>query len=328
MCEVTTYNAQTHLQVNRYDPTRTTTLRNAFVRASNRRFRELIAVIRKAVVEKDGFRLRAPTTLQLDPPISGQFGFPRTADKVQKFMQWLQQQENKGLLETREMYRYGSSVDPVWTNRYIWDSYKRGVIRARYELNRAGYTVPTIDQSGGIEAIMSTPFHVDRVGLVFTRAFEQLKNITSQMDTQISQVLAQGLVDGDNPRLLARKMVAVIDGAKAGELGITDTLGRYIPARRRAEILARTEVIRAHHAANMQEYKNWGAEGFEVVAEWVTAGDDRVCTECASYSGDRYTLKAMEYAIPVHPQCRCIAIPVSQTAVPTAELKTEFTRNR
>ena len=89
-----------------------------------------------------------------------------------------------------------------------------------------------------------------------------------------------------------------------GELGITDSLGRFIPAQRRAETLARTEIIRAHHMANMQEYKNWGATGFEVIAEWSTAGDERVCDECAGYHENRYTMQAIEHAIPVHPQCR------------------------
>jgi SPP1 gp7 family putative phage head morphogenesis protein len=94
-----------------------------------------------------------------------------------------------------------------------------------------------------------------------------------------------------------------------GDLGITDTLGRFIPAQRRAEMLARTEIIRAHHLATIQEYRNWGVLGIYVKGEWKTAGDDRVCSQCASLEGNIYTLDEIESMIPLHPNCRCIALP-------------------
>jgi len=131
------------------------------------------------------------------------------------------------------------------------------------------------------------------------------------MDTQISRVLSQGLIDGDGPRLLARKLVATIDGTGMGELGITDTLGRYIPAKRRAEMIARTEVIRAHHLATIQEYRNWAVEGVRVKAEWKTAGltDARTCDECKELEGHVFSLDEIEKMIPKHPNCRCVALP-------------------
>lgn len=301
----------TLIQVNQYDPTRTLTLRNAWVRAMNKRFMDLIRVIRKAIVEDDCFGLLPETYVELSSPGREAFNFPRTADKLKGFMDWLNGEISKGILETSQFQRIGSSVEPAWTNLYIQDSYKRGVLRARSELKKAGYKVtPVGDVFGGIDAVLGTGFHIDRVGLLYTRVFSDLKGITAAMDTQISRVLGQGLVDGDNPMVLARKIIATIDGSGAGELGITDTLGRFIPAKRRAATLARTEVVRAHHAANIQEYMNWGVPGVEVIAEFVTAGDERVCDICAGYHGNRFTLKEAEHLIPIHPNCRCIVIPV------------------
>jgi SPP1 gp7 family putative phage head morphogenesis protein len=129
------------------------------------------------------------------------------------------------------------------------------------------------------------------------------------MENQISQVLAQGMIDGDGPALLARKLIAVIEGRGMGTLGVTDTLGRFIPAATRANMLARTEIIRAHHLATIQEYRNWGVEGVFVMAEWMTAGDDRVCDKCNSLQGQIFTLDEIEGMIPAHPNCRCIALP-------------------
>jgi len=144
---------------------------------------------------------------------------------------------------------------------------------------------------------------MDRIGLLYGRTFSGLKGITAAMDTQISRVLAQGMADGDGPRLLARKLIATINGTGMGELAITDTLGRFIPAARRAEMLARTEIIRAHHNATIQEYRNWAVEGVKVKAEFVTAGDDRVCDRCAALEREVFTLDRIEGMIPLHPNC-------------------------
>ena len=257
MVETATYS---QIQINSYDPTRTTVLRNGFARDMRKRFRELTVVIRKAIIEEDCFGLQAGF-YQMVPPGRQAFVFPRSADKVNAFMEWLNRQVERGILEVGEFQQVGVGVEDAWTNKYIQDSYKRGVIRARYELKKAGFDVPSIDQTGGIEISMSTPFHIDRVGLLYSRTFSGLKGITAAMDTQISRVLAQGMADGDGPRVLARKLIATINGTGMGELAITDTLGRFVPAARRAEMLARTEIIRAHHNATIQEYKNWGVEG-------------------------------------------------------------------
>jgi SPP1 gp7 family putative phage head morphogenesis protein len=287
----------------------------------NSRFDALTVMIKKVIVDMDVFGLGVVdyASPPLENPGRRAFAFPRVDQKVNAFMEWLRQQEERGLLETAYFHRIGPSVEEAWTNLYIYDSYKRGVIRARQELKKSGYNIPTVDESGGIDAILGTPFHIDRVGLIFTRAFEQLRGITSQMDTVISSVLGQGMADGDSAAVLARKLIAVINGSGLGELGleisyINPRTGRlvsyWMPAKQRAQILARTEIIRAHHMANIQEYKNWAAEGVTVIAEWGTAGDARVCEYCAGLDGKRFSLKEIEHMIPVHPQCRCIAIPI------------------
>jgi len=301
----------TDIQVNNYDPTHTTTLRNAFAKAMNKRFDELTLFVKKAVVDQDCFGLSSTDMMvqQMTPPYWQQFASGSSAEKVEEFMKWMQEQVNKGILDVRVMWQLGNAVDSHWMNLYLYDSYKRGVIRARYELRKAGYDVSTIDDSGGIDSVMSLPFHVDRLGLIYTRAYNELKGVTDAMAQQISRVLAQGIADGDGMRLLARKLVSTINGTGMGDLGITDSLGRFIPAKRRAEMIARTEVIRAHHLANVMEYRNWGLLGLRVQAEWRTAGDDRVCERCSALEGKVFTLDEIEWKLPLHPNCRCIALP-------------------
>jgi SPP1 gp7 family putative phage head morphogenesis protein len=307
----------TKININQYDPSRTTGLRNAFARDMAKRFRELIQVIRRAVIEQDCFGLnRNIISFQLTPPGNKAFDFPRSSDKVRSFMNWLQQQVDKGLLEIREAPQIGIAAEQAWTNIYIQDSYKRGVIRARYELQKAGFeNIPSIEQTGGINISLNTPVHADRLGLLYTRTFNDLKGITNAMDLQISRVLAQGIADGDNPHLLARKLVSTINGTGMGELGITDTLGRFVPATSRADMLARTEIIRAHAEAQLIEYKNWAVEGVALKAEFVTAGDERVCSICESMQGQVFKLEEASGIIPVHPRCRCAWIPFKQSLI-------------
>jgi SPP1 gp7 family putative phage head morphogenesis protein len=300
-------------KASRYDPTHTTVLRNAFVRNMKKRFNELIKVVIEGVDKQDCFALKEKegiTVQQMSAPGNEAFRFMRDPAKIDAFMQWLERQVDKGILEIATFPQLGQAIEQAWTNMYIADSYKRGIQRARYELIRAGYTnIADLEQSGGIDAIFSAPYHMDRVGLIYTRAYSGLKGITAAMENQISQVLAQGMLDGDGPALLARKLIAVIEGRDMGTLGITDTLGRFIPAATRASMLARTEIIRAHHLATIQEYRNWGVEGVFVMAEWMTAGDDRVCDKCNSLQGKIFTLDEIEGMIPLHPNCRCIALP-------------------
>jgi len=303
----------------RQDPTRTTVLRNRYAREMKKRFRWLRGIIRDAVVEKDVFGIAGgnegiqDNQLQIyaDSGLRRQaFDFPRQSDKVSAFIEWLQRQVDRGILEVRDRNRIGDSIEQTWQNIFLEDTYKRGVIRGNYELRRGGFPgVQSLDARGGINVVMGLPMHVDRLGVLYTRAFNDLKGITDAMDTQISRVLVQGLADGDGPRLIARKLSATVGGTSTQGLGITDSLGRFIPAERRAEILARTEIIRAHHHGMMQEYRNWGVEGVEVQAEFRTAGDDRVCPDCESLEGRVYSLADAQELIPVHPMCRCIVLP-------------------
>lgn len=309
MCEncLTTY-----ALANKLDPTRTTSLRNAFEKQMNKRFDKFMSTVKKAIMQDDVFGLYEPK-VNIDPGHKA-FAFPTSEQKVSAFMAWLKELEEQEILEIGRYNQLGASANNAWTNMYVKDSYQRGIQKARYEMKKAGYNVLDIHQSGGIGAVMGTPFHMDRVGLLYTRTFNDLVAITDAMNSQISRVLSEGMMEGNGPLAIARKLNAVVTGA-GDTLAITDTLGRFIPAKRRAQMLARTEIIRAHHKATIQEYRNWGVEGVNVEAEWVTAGDSKVCPICEKIAkGGKnkdgvYSLDEVENMLPVHPNCRCSTIP-------------------
>jgi SPP1 gp7 family putative phage head morphogenesis protein len=290
------------------DPTRTTALRNLFSRKMRAKFNALGTAITKAIVEEDVFGMEAINVNTIQTPGRRRFAFERSQDKVNAFMDWLRQQTSTHILEVANAQQLGQGIESAWTNVYISDSYRRGVMRGRTQMTSLGFNVPGLSSTGGIGAAMTSPFHVDRLGLLFSRVFTGLKGITDAMEAQISQILTQGMADGLGPRTIARQLNAVIKGGGA-DLGITDSLGRYIPGRRRAELLARTEIIRAHSQAQLQEFKNWRVENVTAKAEWITAGDNRVCNRCANLERSVFTVEEAWNMIPLHPNCRCAWLP-------------------
>lgn len=317
------------INMNRADPTRTTMIRQRMMQDLTARFIGLKGAIRRSIVDNDCFGLKtqrgslktiAMAKSDITATAVKEFaGYERNAQKVQGFMTWLKDQEQRGIIETFKMEQLGSSIDPGWNNTYVTSSYQKhirdaygaGIMRGRGELVNAGYDVQSLAKApGGFQSAFNSPVHMDRVGAVYTRTFAGLTDVTGSMDAEISRWLAQGLMEGKSPLQLASKANAIVD-----KIGIP-----------RARTLARTEVIRAHHLATIQEYKNAEAIGVYIVAEFTTAGDSRVCEKCADFEGRRgeqrgggesprtaYSLDEVEGMIPAHPNCRCIALPVDKT---------------
>ena len=192
-------------------------------------------------------------------------------------------------------------------NRYIEETYKRGVIRARQELIKAGHDVPTIEESGGIDVVMKNPYHIERLSLLFMTVFNDLKAITGALNPQISKVLTQGLLNGDSPAILARKLISVVKDDQS----LKDILGKFIPSMRRAEMLARTSIIMVFAESELQEFENWGIEEVVALVEFQNAGDNKVCDICEHLGGTVFTIKEARGIIPVHVRCRCCWILIS-----------------
>jgi SPP1 gp7 family putative phage head morphogenesis protein len=78
----------------------------------------------------------------------------------------------------------------------------------------------------------------------------------------------------------------------------------------RKDKIYNTEAKAALHKATMQEFKEASKEGIKLFAEWSTAGFN-VCPLCEPLEGKVFELKEIEWMIPRHPDCRCVAIPAN-----------------
>lgn len=271
----------------RFDPTGTTSIRKRFEADLVRRFKRLRRLIIEAVAENDALGLAPKNRLQVrlgdQAPPRGSFAFARSDQKVQLFMSWLREEQARGILEIQPGASIESAAANAWTNTYIDSSYRKGIRDAGRKLREGGAAVA----ESWTESFFNRPIHADRVGLIYTRTFSDLKGITDAMDSQISRILAEGIANGQGPMQMAREMANRIDK-------------RFIT---RARVIARTEVIKAHADATLNAYTEAGIEGVEVEAEFTTAGDSAVCEECFSLEGKTYTIAESRGIIPVHPNC-------------------------
>jgi SPP1 gp7 family putative phage head morphogenesis protein len=276
MEDIATYQ---HIQIYQYDPTRTTFLRNKFARDVKRRFNELITVINKSVAVNDCFGLKPIQIFQMIPASQNSMKQRNSSEKLALFALWLQDQIDRGIIQS----------NTAWTDAYVLEAYKRGIIRSRYEMQKAGYDVPTMEESGGITTSMQNPKHHDLVTLLYLRIVNDMKGVTEAMKASILFILAQGLAANDSAEVLAQKLTAVIP-------------------LKRAEMIARNAVIIAFAEGQLTEFELWGVDEVGIMAEWQTMLDEKVCSRCSAMEGQLFTIDEARGMIPLHPNCRCLWI--------------------
>jgi hypothetical protein len=265
--------------VTKYDPTRTLLLRNNFARALANRYKSLTFLVHQAIVKNDAFGFNEGFQAVMDVTAPGHhaFDFPQSADSITAFMGWFDQQ-------------VAINLNGALITQYIEVFYQRGVARGRQELRNAGYRVPTVEETGGLLIVCEQPTHFERSGMVRAQASNELDGVLATLRQRISRQLLQGMFSATNAIELHKLLVPVFKGIAY-----------------RIEVMARTEAIRAHHLAIIQEYRNWNSTTVYVRTEQSTDNNKCGCEELQDKS---FTLDEIENMIPMHPLCHCLAIPM------------------
>lgn len=226
---------------------------------------------------------------------AGDFAFDSTEKQIQIFTKWLETQIDE-LID-------GATENELW-DAYIQEGFKRGIGRAWDDTKQATRDSASKEKldfyAGTREQFLRSTFHQavsqERVRVLAGRTFTDLENVTNDMATRIGRSLIDGLIQGDNPRDIAREIDDDLD-----------------VGRNRAETIARTEIIRSHASGQLDAMENMGVEELGVMVEWSTAGEDdpTVCPECAEMEGVVLTIDEARGMIPRHPNCRCAFIPAN-----------------
>lgn len=280
-----------------FDPTRTTLIRRQFAAELTRRYLALIREIERFLVENDTLGLGEVGPVTLAQPGRRAYAFNTDAEKLHLFNEWLRRQMEETIMALDPSAGIGQISQGPWTLKYIQRAYQRGRLNAFLRTRRAqaasafGVTFEEVLQLSTRRANQ-----LQKMLLLGTRSFEQLRGVNAAMAAEMNRILSQGLIDKRSPEYLARQMVASVRGL----------------SKSRALLIAQTETIYAHAEGQLDAFEEEGIEEIQVRAEWVTAGDSRVCPLCQANEGKTFTIEAARGLIPLHPRCRCSWVPVRQ----------------
>lgn len=209
--------------------------------------------------------------------------------KAEQFALWLEENV-KGVQASVEYWRqYAEEAFSKGAAR-SWDDVNKGIIAE----GTPKFAVLSGRKTEFMSILLRQPPIRDKILSLANRSFTHLKGVTQQMSVDMNRVLLDGLIQGKNPRSVAKDLKAVSDKLV-----------------KRAETIARTETIRAHAEGQLDSMESLGLEKISVMVEWSTAGDDRVCPLCEPLNGIVLTIKEARGIIPRHPNCRCAFIPAN-----------------
>lgn len=234
------------------------------------------------------------------------FHFETNDDKLKKFNEWLKKQADEGILKASPKFepikapgepQRKFNIDKPWIYTHIESAYTKGIKRGFNETHQIplgaekGYGVGAKDSF--FRSATGRPIRVEKIRMLYTRAYENLKGVTADMGAKMSNVLAEGLVKGWTPNAIARRM------AKVTGMSL-----------KRAKTIARTEIVHAHAEGQLDAMEDAGVKRVGARVEWTTQKDDRVCPKCEDMEGKIFTIVKARGRIPLHPNCRCAWTPV------------------
>jgi ADP-ribose pyrophosphatase YjhB (NUDIX family) len=218
--------------------------------------------------------------------------FHSDPQKLEAFQSWLRSQ-NHDLLTAQTQH-------DLW-ERYVQQGWRRGAGRSfddvrtsklrkkRPELFTTRSQESVRDFYAGtrdefLRSSFNQPVAVEKVKLLAERAFDELENVTTDMGNKIARALANGMVEGKGAMQIARDMTEQVDISRA-----------------RANMIARTEIIRAHAEGQLMALRRLGVENVGVAVEWSTSRDNAVCELCEPMEGVVLKLDEAAGLIPRHP---------------------------
>ena len=281
----------------RIDPSRTSLLRMQLVREFTKRYSLLASRIRNLVDVGDAFGLRQTFNTAENELLTEntRWRFATDPQKVQEFQGWLKQE--------LEMVVPANAADGAYWKEYTQQAYDKGQGRAFSDTRKPALQSDARGVSdfynGTREEFLRSSFGravaVEKVQGLAARVYSDLQGVNAAMSAKMSRTLTDGLAQGKNPRVIARDLIRDVEG-----------IGKH-----RAMLLARTEIVRAHAEGQLDAFERLGVTELGVMAEWSTAGDDRVCGLCQALEGVVMTIGEARGLIPRHPQCRCVYIPAN-----------------
>lgn len=226
------------------------------------------------------------------------FDFPTDKGQIRAFIRQLKEWLQNEIVELNDPIRVQNGEH--WTAEYLENAYVSSVQTAQGRLMSEGVSL-TADNR---EELLNRPVAVQQLQQIYTRAYDNLTDITSDMADTIRDELTEAVREGENPRKVAGRINQEIQ--KIG--------------RTRAVALARSEIMNSHSEATLNTYERAGADVVTHTSR-LTAQDPRVCPFCRALEDIPFTLQEfqsvavrwgsqiMRVGIPAHVNGRCSPVP-------------------
>ena len=128
-------------------------------------------------------------------------------------------------------------------------------------------------------------------------ALQLAGSVHQELGDGIQRTLLSGIATGKSAQDIVRDLGGVVKDRESFRHAGTRTFSK---AQYRMELIARTEVLRAHNMGRQKFHDRVGVRRIE----WLTMGDERVCPVCGPLDGKVFNLDRFPRQ-PAHPACRC-----------------------
>ncbi|MWG36479.1 phage minor head protein [Halomarina oriensis] len=271
------------------DPSGTWTFKEQTYRpALTTRFRALKGAIRTTVETNDALRLSEAQANLAPEDITPRedFGTGDRADREAAFQRWAELMATTGVLESLPKARVLDGQH--FTADYVREAARRGELFAIDALREQGRSVEQTEP-------FATDQREETLRRLRLRNYRAVEKATDATTGELGRVLSE-LGAGITLRDAANRLTTAVD-----ETGL-----------QRARAIAHTETQHAFTQTTLDVYEENGVESVTPYARYQTAGDSRVCPQCAPHHGETYSIAEYRAGTapspPLHPLCRCVLL--------------------
>lgn len=310
------------------DPTRTVTLRRKFRQRASKRLRTVRGDLRATIAQHDALHLtddggprqrRAPDSLaDLGDQRRGQSAtyrpqslVPPGADDATRdaaVADWFRD-VLAGRVVTPDSAEAARTGDGWWA-AFIRQAYIRGLGLAVADAKAADVITADDTQYDPTDAF-TTERHQTAVAEQYLQTYNDVENVGDATHTEVVRELGDALAAGVGAHALAGRLTGRVEAVAEPRLAMVANT-RVVDTVNRA-IIEHSESMGATELGGMPEAGERRGEEYQDHrdATWATAGDNRVCAQCALLAGRTATVEeikkgnAPQPVWDTHPNCRC-----------------------
>lgn len=202
------------------------------------------------------------------------------------------------------------------------EAFGLGVAAGINELAGAAFPFYADLKPEGIDKLATKVFQiVDTDALDFMTQYNLTLagDIHRELSDGIKRTILSGIATGKGSDDIVRDLSKVIEDKDSFRQAGTKVFSK---AQYRMEMIARTEVMRAHNMGRLKFHQRVGVEKLE----WLAADDERMCEVCGRYDGKSFAIDKFPQQ-PAHPHCRCTHVVAWPLAICGGELSAKAAPN-